>query len=64
MQQPLEIICRQFPQSTVYHYMGDILLADSDADTLENLRKHKEFCHAGGYRLILKNYREVIPVKN
>ena len=30
----------------IYHYMDDILLADSDA--LEKMfGKHKEFCHAG-----------------
>lgn len=47
VQQLLEIICRQFPQSITYHYM-DILLTDSDTDTLEKMfRKHKEFCHAG-----------------
>ena len=36
MQQPVEIIHRQFPQSIIYHYI-DILLADSDADTLEKM---------------------------
>ena len=37
VQQPLEIICKQFPQSIIYHYMDDILLADSDLDTLEKM---------------------------
>ena len=50
VQQPLEIIHKQFPESIIYHYMDDILLADSDADTLERkcLRKHKEISHSGG----------------
>lgn len=30
---------RQFPQSTIYHYMDDVLLADSDKDTLEKMFK-------------------------
>jgi hypothetical protein len=38
VQQLLEIIHRQFPQSTIYRYM-DILLADSDTDTLEKMFK-------------------------
>lgn len=36
VQQPLEIICKQFSQSTIYHYMDDNLLLDYDTDTLEN----------------------------
>lgn len=54
-QQQLEITCRQFPQSIIYHYMDDVLLANSDKDTLEKtfLKKHKEFCHAGNYRSLL-----------
>lgn len=39
VQQPLEIIHKQFPQSIIYHYMDDILLADSDKDVLENMFK-------------------------
>lgn len=35
----LEIVHRQFPQSTIYHYMDDVLLADSDKDTLEKMFK-------------------------
>ncbi|KAL6031270.1 hypothetical protein STEG23_018611 [Scotinomys teguina] len=34
---PLEVICKKFPKSIIYHYMDDILLADSNADTLERL---------------------------
>lgn len=53
------IVHRQFPQSTIYHYMDDVLLADSDKDTLEKMfKEHKEFRHAGGYRLLLKKHRE------
>ncbi|KAL6065033.1 hypothetical protein STEG23_028902 [Scotinomys teguina] len=37
VQQPLEAICKKFPKSIIYHYMDDILLADSNADTLEKL---------------------------
>ena len=33
--QPLEIICKQFPMSIIYHYMDDILLSNSNMDTLE-----------------------------
>lgn len=36
-QQQLEITCRQFPQSIIYHYMDDVLLANSDKDTLEKM---------------------------
>jgi hypothetical protein len=39
VQQPSEIICKQFPRAIVYHYMDDILLADSDKDVLENMFK-------------------------
>lgn len=35
--QLLEIIHKQFPQSILYHYVDDILLADSDKDDLENM---------------------------
>ena len=35
VQQPLEIICRKFSQSLVYHYMDDILLSESNKETLE-----------------------------
>ncbi|KAL6035037.1 hypothetical protein STEG23_037457 [Scotinomys teguina] len=34
---PLEVIHKKFPKSIIYHYMDDILLADSNADTLERL---------------------------
>ncbi|KAL6083314.1 hypothetical protein STEG23_007305 [Scotinomys teguina] len=37
VQQPLEVILKKFPKSIIYHYMDDILLADSNADTLERL---------------------------
>ena len=37
MQQLLEMICRQFPQSIIYCYMDGILRADSDAETLEEM---------------------------
>lgn len=35
MQQLPEIICRQFLQFIIYHFMEDILMADLDADTSE-----------------------------
>ena len=35
--QPLEIIHNQFPKSITYHYMDDILLSDSNMDTLERI---------------------------
>ena len=33
----LEMICVQFPQSVIYHLVDDILLADSNVDTLEKM---------------------------
>ena len=42
MQQPLDITYKQFPQSIIYHYMGDILMADSDKGVLENMFKITE----------------------
>jgi hypothetical protein len=39
MHQPLEIIHKQFPQSIIYHYMDDILLAASDKGAFENTFK-------------------------
>jgi hypothetical protein len=38
----MSIFCGQFPQSIIYHYMGDILLADSDADILEKMFKETQ----------------------
>ena len=35
--QPLEIIRKQFPKSTIYHYMNDILSWDINADTLKRM---------------------------
>lgn len=35
--QLLEIVHNQFLQSLIYHYTNDILLANSDADTLEKI---------------------------
>lgn len=37
MQQLPEIIWRQFLEIIIYHYMDDIFMADSDADTLEKI---------------------------
>ena len=37
LSQPLEIIWKQFPKSIIYHYMDDILLSDSNKDTLESM---------------------------
>ena len=39
VQQPLEIIHKQLPHPIIYHYIDDILLADSDKDALENMLK-------------------------
>lgn len=49
VQQPLEITRKQFAQAIIYYYMDDILMADSDTDTLE-----KEFCLVGDCKLLLK----------
>lgn len=49
-QQLLEIICKQFPQSIIHHYMDDILLADSNRDTLEQtFDEGKKNCLIGDY---------------
>ena len=37
VQQPLEMIHKQFPQSIIYHYMDDILLADPDINIVESM---------------------------
>ena len=37
VQQPLEIICKQFPQSIIYHYMDDILLADANINIMDRM---------------------------
>lgn len=37
VQQSLEMIRKQFPQSIIYHYMDDILLSDSDINILERM---------------------------
>jgi hypothetical protein len=37
VQELLEIICNQFLQSIIYHYMNDILMIDSDSDNLEKM---------------------------
>jgi hypothetical protein len=39
VQQPLEIICKKFLQSIIYHYRNAIMLTDSDKDVLENMFK-------------------------
>lgn len=63
MQQLLEIIFRQFPQSIIYHYINDILLADSDTDTLEKmLGENKEFFLVGVCRLLLKRKYRVMTI--
>lgn len=54
VQQQIEIIHRQFPQSVNYHDMDDILLADICADTLEKMfSETKEFYLFGVCRLLL-----------
>jgi hypothetical protein len=42
VEQSLKIICRQFPQFDVDHYMDGILLADSDRAALEKMFKETE----------------------
>jgi len=37
VQQSLEMIRKQFPQSIIYHYMDDILFSDSDINILERI---------------------------
>ena len=37
MQQYLAIICMQFPQSSIYYYIDNVLLADSNANILEKM---------------------------
>ena len=40
---PLEVICVQFPQSVIYHYVDDILLTDSNVDILEKNCEEENF---------------------
>lgn len=35
--QPLEVECKQFPQTIICHYMGDIALTAQDTDILKNV---------------------------
>ena len=37
IQQSLEMLHKKFPQSIVYDYMDDMLLADSNIDTSERM---------------------------
>ena len=37
VQKPLKQICNKFPQSIIYHYMEDILLADSNMIPLKKM---------------------------
>ena len=39
MQKPSEIICKKVLQSITYHYMDDILLANSVEDVFEDMFK-------------------------
>ena len=64
VQQPLEIICKQFPQSKIYQYMDDILLADSDADTLgKTFDEVKRILPCQGRKLLLKKMQRGDSVK-
>ena len=62
--QPLKIICKQFPKSIVYHYMDDILLSDSNADTLERMFEEVEkVLPKWGLKLLLKIFKdEILPI--
>lgn len=56
----LEIICRQFPQSIIYHYMDDVLLADSDKDTLEKMFKEiQRILPCWGLQIVPENIQRV-----
>ena len=37
VQQPVEIICKLFHQSIIYHYVDDILVSNSNVDNLERM---------------------------
>jgi hypothetical protein len=37
VEQPMEMIRKQFLQSIIYHYMDDILLTDSEINVLERM---------------------------
>jgi hypothetical protein len=37
IQQPVEMIHKQFPKSIIYHYMDNILLTDPNITTMERL---------------------------
>jgi hypothetical protein len=60
-QQLLKIICKIFPQPIIYHYMNDILLADSNRDSLEQMfDEAKKSLPSWGLQMFLKNYKEEI----
>lgn len=49
VQKPLKITHKQFPQSIIYQYMDDILLADSKVGMLEKMFEAvKEILHCWG----------------
>ena len=59
--QPLEITHKQFSKSIIYHYIDDILLSDSNADTLERMCEEvKKLLPKWGLKLLLKKYKEEI----
>ena len=53
--QPLEIICKQFPKSIIYNViMDDILLYDSNTNTLERMFEEVKSCLNGNYKFLMK----------
>lgn len=53
------MIYQQFPHSILYHYMGDILLTDSDIDILERMfDEEKNNLACWGLQITPKKYTE------
>ena len=55
------MICKQFPKSIIYDYMNDIVLSDSNADTLERMFEVvKKALPKWGLQIAPKKYKEEI----
>lgn len=53
--QPLEVVCKQFSQPIIYHFMHDTLIASSDIDILEKVFAEVQRSYfIGGCKLLLK----------
>lgn len=57
--QPRDLLCKQFTQSIIYHYMDDILIAASDMDILEKVFAEVwQILPQWGLKLLLRKFEE------